>query len=90
MSRARCAALALRGIGRARLVYHALRLRPYPLRRSPQDIAWGYYCLANVSVTCRWYLVTRYPMQVTGSWMHEASNKSMRHIVAGVARVVLA
>jgi len=29
---ARCAASALRGIGRARFVYHALRLRPYPLR----------------------------------------------------------
>jgi hypothetical protein len=25
----------------------------------PQDIAWGYYYLTNVSITCRGYLVTR-------------------------------
>jgi predicted phage terminase large subunit-like protein len=59
MSRARW-----RGIGAAR---H--RSRPpcipcststsVPVASVPQDIAWGYYCLANVSVTCRWYLVTR-------------------------------
>jgi len=59
MSRARW-----RGLGAAR---H--RLRPLcipcststsvPVASVPQDIAWGYYCLANVSVTCRGYLVTR-------------------------------
>jgi hypothetical protein len=32
---------------------------PVPVASGPQDIAWGYYCLANVSVTCRGYLVTR-------------------------------
>jgi hypothetical protein len=59
MSRARW-----RGLGAARhrsrpLCIPCSTSTSVPVASVPQDIAWGYYCLANVSVTCRWYLVTR-------------------------------
>jgi hypothetical protein len=59
MSRARW-----RGLGAARhrsrpLCIPCSTSTSVPVASVPQDIAWCYYCLANVSVTCRGYLVTR-------------------------------
>ena len=71
MSRARW-----RGLGAARhrsrpLCIPCSTSTSVPVASVPQDIAWCYYYLTNVSVTCSWYLVTRCLLLDAGGWVSQ-------------------